>query len=571
MTTLGTGLNKSKKIITGGLLLLASMASVVVEAAAALPDAGQLSRELQQDQIHQQKKDTLNLPVPLGTEAEAPTTAQMPDDTIIAIRRVIVTGARKFSARSLQALVAYLAVGEHSLKQLEEGAAKLTAYYRKRGYFLANAYIPEQEIRNGTLTIAVQEGTLGEIKLRNSARIFDERIMAHLRKLDNGQALQKSEIDRQLLLLRGTVGVDKVNASLQGGAKPGTSDLLVETTPSAPYNGRIQLNNYGNRYTGDYQFGVSLNINSPLKIGDQLTIRTVGSNSDLLYGRLSYQVPVGADGLRIGAAYSHNHYELGREFKSLDAYGSSETATLFATYPLLLSQTGTLFGTVAYENKKLHDRMDSILTNTEKQVQLMSLGVSGEAHDMVNGGGRTMFDASLYVGHLNMDTIARMQDDSSARSSGDFVKAAYMVNRLQRITDQDTLSMILSGQWAGNNLNSSEKYSLGGIYGIRAYPQGEASGDMGAMLKLELAHHFTPQLRGTVFYDYGHIRINQDDFSEADNTRTLSGAGLGLNAALAGWQLDSYVAWPLQGGDPLSEPESSVHTPRLWMQMSGDF
>ena len=201
----------------------------------------------------------------------------------------------------------------------------------------------------------------------------------------------------------------------------------------------------------------------------------------------------------------------------------------------------------------------------------MSLGVSGEAHDMVNGGGRTMFDASLYAGHLNMDSMARMQDDSSARSSGDFVKAAYMVNRLQRITDQDTLSMILSGQWAGNNLNSSEKYSLGGIYGIRAYPQGEASGDMGAMLKLELAHHFTPQLRGTVFYDYGHIRINQDDFSEADNTRTLSGAGLGLNAALAGWQLDSYVAWPLQGGDPLSEPESSVHTPRLWMQMSGDF
>lgn len=147
-------------------------------------------------------------------------------------------------------------------------------------------------------------------------------------------------------------------------------------------------------------------------------------------------------------------------------------------------------------------------------------------------GGRTMFDASLYAGHL--DAAARMLDDLSARSSGDFVKAAYMLNRLQRLTDEDTLSMTLSGQWAGNNLSSSEKYSLGGVYGIRAYPQGEASGDMGGMLKLELAHHFSQQLRGSVFYDYGHIRINQDEFSEADNTRTLSGAGLGLNAALYG-------------------------------------
>jgi hemolysin activation/secretion protein len=103
------------------------------------------------------------------------------------------------------------------------------------------------------------------------------------------------------------------------------------------------------------------------------------------------------------------------------------------------------------------------------------------------------------------------------------------------------------------------------------YPQGEASGDMGSMFNLELAHNFTPQLRGVLFYDYGHIRINRDTFSVADNTRTLAGAGLGANALLYGWQLDSYVAWPLQGGAPLSEPASDAHKPRLWMQMSGEF
>jgi len=91
------------------------------------------------------------------------------------------------------------------------------------------------------------------------------------------------------------------------------------------------------------------------------------------------------------------------------------------------------------------------------------------------------------------------------------------------------------------------------------------------MLNLELAHYFTPQLRGVLFYDYGNIRINRDDFLAADNTRTLSGAGIGINASLFRLQLSSYLAWPMQGGTPLSEPASAERTPRLWVQMSGEF
>ncbi|WP_047551057.1 ShlB/FhaC/HecB family hemolysin secretion/activation protein [Methylotenera sp. G11] len=568
-------MSTEEKISTRWLLLVAGIASAGfsagVQAASPQPDAGQVTRELQQGQRLQAAPKELSSPEPLATETEVPSTALMADDTAIAVTRVHVTGAEKFPARVLQALVADLAVGTHTLSQLEAGAARITAYYRKRGYFLANAYIPEQDINNGILNIAVQEGALDQVKLKNSSRVSDGRILGHLKHLNTGDALQKPAIDRQLLLLRGTVGVDNVNASLQGGNKAGTSDLLVETTPSAPYSGRIQLSNHGNRYTGEYQLGVTLNVNSPLKLGDQLTMWGVGSSGDLLYGRVAYQVPVGGDGLRIGASYSRNRYLLGREFESLDAGGRSETASLFATYPLMLSQTSALFGVLTYENKKLNDRMDAVFTDTDKRVQLVSAGLNGERQDTVYGGGRNSFDAVMYAGHLNMDAASRLIDEGSARSNGDFVKATYMLNRLQRVTDQDTFSMTLSGQWAGSNLNSSEKFSLGGAYGVRAYPQGEASGDEGNLLNLELVHYFTPKFRGVLFYDYGNIRINRNDFLTTDNTRTLSGAGAGVNAALFGLQLNSYLAWPVQGGAPLSDPASSEHAPRLWVQMSGAF
>lgn len=147
-----------------------------------------------------------------------------------------------------------------------------------------------------------------------------------------------------------------------------------------------------------------------------------------------------------------------------------------------------------------------------------------------------------------------------------------MVNRLQRLTNNDTLSATLSGQWAADNLNSSDEFSLGGPYSIRAFPQSEVTGDEGNMINLELRHRFLPQLQGVLFYDYGTIKVNHDNSTATDNRRTIAGAGIGVNAELFGrLQLDAHLAWRTQGGKPQSEPDSAERTPRLWVQLSGEF
>jgi len=105
-----------------------------------------------------------------------------------------------------------------------------------------------------------------------------------------------------------------------------------------------------------------------------------------------------------------------------------------------------------------------------------------------------------------------------------------------------------------------------------SYPQGEANGDEGNLLSLELRHRFIPQLQGVLFYDYGHVRINHNDFAAGANTRTIAGAGIGVNALLFNrLQLNSYLAWRTQGGIPQSEPASEEKTPRFWVQLSGEF
>jgi hypothetical protein len=70
----------------------------------------------------------------------------------------------------------------------------------------------------------------------------------------------------------------------------------------------------------------------------------------------------------------------------------------------------------------------------------------------------------------------------------------------------------VSGQTASKNLDSSEKFSLGGINGVRAYPQGEASGDEGYRGTVELRHNVMPNVQATVFYDWGKVTINRNPF-----------------------------------------------------------
>src|SRR6185436_12231027 len=47
---------------------------------------------------------------------------------------------------------------ELDFEGLNDAATKVRAYHRSRGYFLAQAYLPQQAIRNGSVEIAVIEG-----------------------------------------------------------------------------------------------------------------------------------------------------------------------------------------------------------------------------------------------------------------------------------------------------------------------------------------------------------------------------------------------------------------------------
>ncbi|MCZ8257258.1 MAG: BamA/TamA family outer membrane protein, partial [Polaromonas sp.] len=399
---------------------------------------------------------------------------------------------------------------------------------------VARAYLPAQDITDGAVTISIIEGRISSHKINNTSLLSDERAQAYLGQVKDGDVIKSDQIDRGLLLLQDTPGVSNSRATLQPGASVGTSELLIEVNPSRPYSGNVTLDNYGSRYTGEYRVAGTFTLASPLKIGDQLMFNGLTSGSNLSFGRVAYQLPVGSDGLKVGAAYSDIHYKLGEEFEALKAHGTATSASVFAAYPFIRSQFKNLNGTIALEDKRLKDYVDGTGTFTPKKVTVTSFGLSGSLQDALGGGGITGLDLSLILGNLSINSPTALAiDNASARSSGSYTRMTYGANRLQRFTDSTFLAASVSGQTASKNLDSSEKFSLGGINAVRAYPQGEASGDEGYRATLELRHNVMPNVQATVFYDWGKITINRNPFgAPASNSRNLAGVGVVVNASL---------------------------------------
>ena len=115
--------------------------------------------------------------------------------------------------------------------------------------------------------------------------------------------------------------------------------------------------------------------------------------------------------------------------------------------------------------------------------------------------------------------------------------------------------------------------SLGGAYGVRAYPQGEGLGDQGYVATAEIFRKFQVPLpgvwQGSVFVDRGAITVSKEPFTSSANSRTLTGGGFGFTVALPGnWSLKSSIAWRIGSELPKNDVDRS---PRGWMQMVKGF
>jgi hemolysin activation/secretion protein len=467
---------------------------------------------------------------------------------------------------------------EQNIDGLNDAATKVRAYYRERGYFLAQAYLPQQEIKGGVVEIAVIEARLGKVALdfRQGTRFSESLVRGIVEQhLKEGEFITENGLETPLLLLN-----DFPNAVVTSEIKPsqtlGAADLTVHIS-SAPglISGSVDIDNQGNRFTGAIRTGVSVDLSNPLALGDQLSYRAFVTDERMGFYRLAYALPVGYWGTRVGMSYSSFHYQLGKDFHNLQAHGVGGIATLFAFHPVLRTRSSNLIVQFAYEDKRLNDRVESAAppTNQYRRIVSSKLGVVGDIRDGILGGGLNSYSYTVTEGNVfigpETDLIA---DQGLRRTAGRFAKHNFEFRRLQKISDNISLLLALQGQMASKNLQSAEKFSLGGATGVRAYPSGEALGDTGYIFQGEL-RYIVPgfkigngDLTLSTFYDQGWVRINENKAdADTQNNRRLNGYGFG---ASVGKDSDFIVrgAAALQVENEAPQSDTVKRVPRIWVQ-----
>ena len=507
-------------------ILISILMLPIVVMAAPLPDAGALRQQIEQNQ--QQTFPHKAMP----EKPAEPPAMQAKTGIIVTVKSFRFVGNTLVSNKKLTPVVASYLNRPLDFTQLQAAAAAIANAYREAGW-IVRAYLPAQDIADGIVTIQIVEAVFGGIHINgdNPQRMSRDQIMRIFEAQQKvGMPLSADKLDRALLLADDLPGVT-VGGILSEGRKERETDINLKLGDEPLAVGEVGADNTGARSTGSNRVTVNLNLNSPFKHGDLVSanvVHTQGSD----YLRLDGNVPIGPDGWRTGINASALNYRLvAPEFTSLDANGTSDTVGLEATYPIIRSRLKNLYLNVNADNKTFNNLSSGAITTSYK-ADTLALGIEGNLFDNLWGGGANSASISLVDGVLNLDgSPNQAADATTTQTAGQFSKIRYSASRQQVITEKVSFFGSITGQQASKNLDSSEKFYLGGATGVRAYPANEAGGAEGQLANLELRWRLPRGFSFSGFYDYGQITINpNNNFTGASalNEYSLKGAGLSL-------------------------------------------
>jgi len=540
------------------------------------PDAGSVRQEIEKNRsdAEQQKKTP---PEIHGTTEESSRAIKGPQVTVTDFH---FTGNSLLTTEQLNSAVAAYVNRPLDFSELQKAAVAVAEAYRKAGW-IVRAFLPVQSIGNGAVNITVVEAMYGQTRLEGEppTHITFERLESIVAAHQQPDApLNSNRLDRALLLISDLPGISTA-ANLAAGKRERETDLVLRVNDDSMFSGNVTIDNTGSRFTGDVRASATVFANSLFHVGDQISttyLHTQGIN----YAQLSGTAPIGSDGWRVGPHYSYLKYNLvAKEFSALDIHGTSSSLGLDASYPLIRARSKNLYFSLALDNSRFNNLAGTI-TTTKYKVSTLELGLKGHRFDGFGGGGINSAMLNVVTGKADLGgSPNEAADKATTKVNGGFSKLRYFLSRQQHLTDSTSLYVGVTGQIATKNLDSSEKFYLGGSSGLRAYPASEAGGDQGIIVNVEGRMRLPRNFSLTGFYDNGRITVNHDNnFTGAASKNNYQLQGVGVSVGwVSDFGLSVKATWAHRLGDnPHAtasgmDQDGTLKKNRIWLQASMSF
>lgn len=569
------------RILTTALMIV-SVQSFLPSTSYAAVDAGALQQNLEK-----QLPSLRALPEPGQGKSEA--SSESKDDEVrFVVNSFTLEGVNILPDSQVQAVLKPFLNVPLTFTSLEKACDAVTNLYREFGYSVQTVVLPQSVSKTGgTVKLRITEAKLSSVVinvLNDDNRFGSKRVEKYITDANPiGKPLNLNRIERALIILNETPGVI-VSSQLDAGAEQGDTDLKVNLGKTPFIQGRTEFNNSGSRSTGEYQGIATLSLNNVTGIGDQLALNGVGAEGSH-YANIAYSMPLLTDGMRLSVYSSDLKYKnIGSYASPNGAYGDALTYGVNVTYPLVRTKSANLNATLGFDIKRyLNELIATNSTNSAYNIKNFSAGISGNFYDSL--GGNAINTGSVTIAFGNLDILPTSISGYGINTPSRFAKMSFSGSRNQSLGEQGNSSLFvaISGQLSNVNLNSAEQFYLGGPYGVRAYPVSQGGGSQGALLTTEFRRQLPENLTASVFFDAGIVQQYKNLFSNwqgktnADNSYSLKGTGIGLKWSDGRWNVAGSIAW-MVGKNPLHTQKGEavnndglVTQPRGWINLSYSF
>lgn len=491
-------------------IALLSVLIAFPSAAIAAPTPGEqdLIRD-RQSRLLEEQRDRLEDLKDLPGRQRVPEASVAPVDTrCFPIAEIRLKGASSLSDRERDALISPFLGQCIGVAQLNEILKVITDSYLEKGLVTTRAYLPQQDLSSGVLEVLVVEGKLESLEGDTGSGLSNRELYMAFPGQE-GQLLNLREIE-QLLDQLNRLPSNQTQMELAPGEAVGGSHVRVKNAPQKPWRANLSRNNDGQKSTGEQQWGVGFDWDSPLGIADQLSLRgghdaVSDHQKDSKHGMLAYSLPFGW--------WTFNY-----------SYSQSEYRSLAQATEVNFEQTG--------DSQSHQFRVDRVIHRDALSKTSLSAGLS---HLITNnyiegsklaGSSNRLSEAQFGINHgrrvgsafanfdLGMQQGIGAFDAQSAGHPGPgeadaryrkYTGTLSYLHPFQLWGENFTFTSLATGQRSEDVLFSPQRMSLGGSSSVRGYKNQFLSGDSGGYWRteLQLARPVAFDWLRPVFAEYG--------------------------------------------------------------------
>lgn len=511
----------------------------------------------------------------------APETASVPVsggltkqlNTSFVLKSVQLDEITVYPAGTFEPLFASKIGKKTTVAELRTIAREITNRYRKDGYVLSQAVIPNQNLNSGAFHIRIVEGFIDKVIVNMDNPNADRRglIEGYGQKISQIRPLNTKKLERYMLLANDLPGM-KAKALLRPSQGTfGAADLVIEVT-NTPFSASFTSDNRGNKFIGPWQQQATLTENSMLGLGERTTLRGVNTIpvKELHFFDIQHEQQIGSEGTRVIGRAAFARTRPGDTLKPLDLSGNSDSYAISVTHPFIRSRSDNLNGSATFEARNGHnDAFGNVINND--RVRALRGGLTYDTTDAFNGADFFGAQASQGVSYFN--ATSRGAGRSNTAGDPNFTKLNLDASRVHSLPGGFSILTAATGQVSATALPTSEQFGIGGVGFGQAYDGGEITGDQGIAGKIELRYgqpvgyqYFDSyQLYG--YYDIGNVWTRAAAAS-TPKQQSLASTGLGVRANMN----ENFYGYA-EVGFPLTKPVGSEgdNDPRVFFSVTGRY